>query len=141
MNNSPQISILLVDENPRTKWEIIAALLSVGFTAHVVVVDKQITHRELLSGKEQFDVIVVDPFAFLGHGVEIISELRMHPLAKHIPMLVYSTCSKKAWGGAMYIPKPAHSAQLAGAILHCLPQEQIAALSPVAARAIALSSS
>ncbi|HXK37532.1 MAG TPA: hypothetical protein VJ579_00475 [Candidatus Paceibacterota bacterium] len=140
MSTSQNITLALIDENPRTRWEIVAALLGVGLTAKVISIENQQSAREVLSGEERIDLIIADPFAFLGHGVEIIATIRTHSAGKHLPLLIYSSCGKKNWGGAVCVPKPAHSVQLAGAILRCLPRGRLSMLSPLAARAIALSS-
>jgi CheY-like chemotaxis protein len=140
MENSSHLTILLIDENPRTRWEVIAALLSVGFSSNVIMVNAERPARDALASEEKFDLIIADPFAYLGHGVEMMAEMRNHPIGKHIPMLVYSSCRKKSWDGAACVPKPAHGALLAGAILRCLPRGRLEVISPPAARAIALSS-
>lgn len=141
MNTALHISILLIDENPRTRWEVIAALLSVGVTAEVKSITTLHSTREMFAGQQNYDLIIIDPLTFSGHGVEIIAELKVHPYSKHIPLLVYSSCRKKDWSGAVCVSKSAYSALLAGAILQSIPRTRLGVLSPHAARALAVASS
>lgn len=136
MNNTPQISILLIDENPRTRWEIIAAFLSVGIIAEVIIANANDTPKDLFAGTRKFNMIVVDPFSYVGHGIEMMEALRAYPISKHIPVLIYSACAKKDWGGAMCVNKPAHSAVLAGALLRTLPQDALTGLPTRSERAL-----
>lgn len=141
MNNTSQLSILLIDENPRSRWEIIAAFLSVGLTAEVIIADELDTPKELFAGTRKFNMIVADPYAYRGHAVELIAALRNYALSKRVPVLIYSACDQKDWNGSICITKPAHSAVLAGALLRTLPQDALTGLPTRTERAGAIADS
>ncbi len=140
METQHEIRILLIDENPKVRWSITAALASLGILSKVTVVDRVCSVNDLFMGEAEFDLAIVDPFALLGHGVELFASMHAHPIGKHLPVLIYTASHKEKWNGSHLLTKPAHNDDLAIAILQTIPQSKVSELPVSAVRALTTAS-
>lgn len=139
MKKEHELSVLVVDQDPRVRWEVSAALLRVGYSSHIVAISTPTTATEVFGSSDRsFDVLVIDPLAFLGEGAELLAQIREHPSGSTIPTIIYSMVDGGHWHTCGYIEKPAAGDILAGAILRCVGLKGLVPLTAQAAQAIAL---
>lgn len=124
-------TILLVEDDPTAEKLAIRALAKAGCVAHIAVARSGAEAMEFLCGNERPDplaptLVLLDLKLPLVGGLEVLSAVRSHPVARFVPVVVLTASREERdlvesyrLGANAYVRKPLEFGDLAEA-MHAL---------------------
>ncbi len=131
------LNILLADDNPNNRYFFEEALKDFLQPTHLIVVNdgEQLIQQLTNEGNELPDILFLDLNMPRKNGFECLSEIKLNPRLKELPVIIYSTSFHKKiadmrykHGATYYLSKPFEISELKKAVnqmLICVEQENI----------------